>query len=449
MSTGVETHVETAAQAASPSSQAILRYTRFAILLHWIIAAMILAQIAAGFWIADALQSTEKTMRLAAYEQAQIHKSLGLTILALSVLRLAWRLVNPAPPLPEGMSLLERAGAHASHIGFYVLMIAMPLSGWLMVSHSATFSSVPTVYFGLFEVPHLPLPPVLGAEAKASFGGLSHQAHGWLAISALVLLALHVGAALKHHYVDRAGVLARMTPGVRPRGDAGDVAKVPYREAVGGLRWALALALAVGLGGAAYGISQYAANTTSVDVAVETTSSGPEDAMSGMAQAWGVVETESVISFETENAGDPVVGQFTSWKALIEFDADDLAVSEVVVIVDIPSISTGDLIYDGSLVEPDWFYAAAFPKGTFVAKEFVAGGSDGEYVAKGSLTLRGVEKPYDLPFSLSIDGDRAEMSSQVMIDRSDFGIGVKADPDGMWVPMPVQLKVKVVALRAN
>ena len=423
------------------------RYTRVAILLHWVIALLIILQIGVGFWLADAFESTDQAARMMAFEQAQIHKSVGLTILGLSLLRLLWRLLNPAPPLPEDMSGFERAAATMSHVGFYALMILMPLSGWAMVSSSVEFASIPTVYFGAFEIPHLPMLPGLEAEAKASVNGAAHEAHELLALGALALLALHVAAALKHHFVNGDGVLARMVPGVRPRGAPSDAPKRAYRARVGPARIAMALVLTAAAGGAVFGLSKMSA----LKQTTETAQGGGEASveMAGMAQAWGVVHSESALTFLTANSGTPVEGAFKSWKALIEFDPDNLEQSEVVVIVDIASAATGDLLYDGSLTEPDWFDAEAHPKGSFVAQKFSRGDGEGAYVAHGSLTLRGVEKPFDLPFQLSIDGDRAEVTGEAVIDRSAFGIGVNADPDGAWVPLDVTLKIDVVAKRAE
>ena len=184
-------------------------YSTVAMVLHWAIAVAIVGLIAAGTWMADAIRVPE-TQGLA-FSVYQWHKSLGLAVLVLSVLRLAWRFVKPPPPLPASMPGWERTLAGVSHTAFYVLMIGMPLLGWAMVSASPL--GLPTIVFGLFEWPHIPFLADL-EDKKPVEDALktAHMAGGYLLAG---LLVLHVGAALKHHFVSRDDVLARMVPGVK------------------------------------------------------------------------------------------------------------------------------------------------------------------------------------------------------------------------------------------
>ena len=108
------------------------RYTGAAIILHWVIAAAIIAMIIAGLWMTKAIDDPKS--RVLAFQVFQLHKSLGLTILALSVVRLVLRLTHKVPPLPAAMAMWEKLAARGVHIAFYVIMIAMPLTGWLYVS---------------------------------------------------------------------------------------------------------------------------------------------------------------------------------------------------------------------------------------------------------------------------------------------------------------------------
>ena len=193
-------------------------YTAVAIVLHWLIAAVILTLLAAGLWMTDAI--VQPQTKNFAFKVYQWHKALGLTVLVLTLLRLLWRLANPPPPLPAGMNSLERAGAHVTHIAFYALMFAIPLAGWAMVSASPF--GLPTMVFGLFEWPHIPMLAAL--EDKKPTEALFKAAHKYMGYGLMALLVLHVAAALKHHFVNRDGVLARMTPGVRvpkPKSQAG------------------------------------------------------------------------------------------------------------------------------------------------------------------------------------------------------------------------------------
>lgn len=179
-----------------------MRYDAVAVTLHWVTALCIIAMIPLGFFMGDLPIS----IRFDAYA---VHKSLGLTVLGLSIFRLIWRLLNPPPALPAGMKPYERMLAKTTHWLFYALIVAMPLSGWLMVSASRKY---PTVYFWLGEVPFIPMP--MGIDGKAT-SDMFRQYHELLAYGALVLIVLHVGAALKHHLVLKDDVLRRMLPRVR------------------------------------------------------------------------------------------------------------------------------------------------------------------------------------------------------------------------------------------
>ncbi|MES2983984.1 MAG: cytochrome b [Pseudomonadota bacterium] len=175
------------------------RYDPVAVTLHWVIAISIITMIPLGFFMGDLPIS----VRFDAYA---FHKSLGLTVLALSIFRFIWRLMNPPPALPDGMRGFERLAAKATHWLFYALILAMPLTGWLMVSASMKY---PTVFFWLAEVPFLPMPG--GIDTKATAHAFN-QYHEWLAYGAIALIILHIGAALKHHFINRDSVLTRMLP---------------------------------------------------------------------------------------------------------------------------------------------------------------------------------------------------------------------------------------------
>lgn len=147
---------------------------------------------------------------MAKFTMFQLHKSVGITVLLLSVVRLAWRLVNPAPPLPTGMKGWERFAAHATHGFFYLMMIGMPLTGWAVVSVSPW--NIPTLLWSKIPWPHIGFLHALNPSAKASVEAISSNVHMLLAFGGAALIALHVGAALKHQFILRDGVLGRMLP---------------------------------------------------------------------------------------------------------------------------------------------------------------------------------------------------------------------------------------------
>jgi cytochrome b561 len=177
-----------------------------AVTLHWAIAIALIFQI----WLGDYMTEAED------YTAYQLHKSLGITVLVFSLLRLALRLIDPPPPLPEGMSRLERIGARASHWAFYALMIGIPLSGWALISASPDSDLIKTRVWGWFELPLLPVLP--GLANREAIADRLEDVHGMLSTLVWFLLALHVLAALKHHFWDRDSVLTRMLPFLpRPR----------------------------------------------------------------------------------------------------------------------------------------------------------------------------------------------------------------------------------------
>ena len=170
-------------------------YTAVAKLLHWGMAALIAGLLALGFVMTDMPLSPEK---LQFYSW---HKWAGVTVFMLVWLRLAWRVVNPPPAYPSTMPLLVQRIAHLGHAALYGLMIVIPLSGWLLSSAKG----VQTVWFGV-----LPLPDLLDKDKE--LGHLLHEVHESLNFLLLILLAGHVAAALKHHWLDKDDILKRMLP---------------------------------------------------------------------------------------------------------------------------------------------------------------------------------------------------------------------------------------------
>ncbi|HEY2481558.1 MAG TPA: cytochrome b, partial [Caulobacteraceae bacterium] len=176
--------------------------------LHWLIAFLILTNIPLA-WYFNTLHG------LAKVGPTQIHKSIGITVLALSVLRLGWRFVAPHPPLPASVTGWERAAAYTVYALFYVVMIGMPLTGWAMVSASKLITVYPITWFGLFQVPAIGPLTTLPAEQMHQAKHFFENAHGLGAKLAYALIVLHVGAALRHQFIKRDGVVWRMLPFMR------------------------------------------------------------------------------------------------------------------------------------------------------------------------------------------------------------------------------------------
>jgi len=163
---------------------------------HWIMAALIVVQITLGL-MAVAWHLSPTKIQLFFW-----HKSLGMLILALLALRLLWRLVNATPLLPSDMPRWERAAAHVSHVLLYVLLILLPITGWIVNSAA----NIPVRIFRLF-----PLPAIV--EPNKPLAELFARVHLSLIIVFVLILAVHVAAALRHHFVKHTPVLVRMLPG--------------------------------------------------------------------------------------------------------------------------------------------------------------------------------------------------------------------------------------------
>ena len=162
--------------------------------LHWIIVLLIINQ-----WLIA--ERTEHLKGVAKISALGWHKSFGITILMLAVLRLVWRLMNPVPSLAGETKPWERVLAHVSHVLLYGLIFAMPLTGWMMSSAK----NIPVSWFKLFQLPDLVAPD------KALGENMEHL-HGLLFNVLVVVALVHVLGALKHHFIDRNDVLKRMLP---------------------------------------------------------------------------------------------------------------------------------------------------------------------------------------------------------------------------------------------
>jgi cytochrome b561 len=175
--------------------------------LHWLVAAAIVTNVALA-WLWPSMLPDD-----AVRPAIDTHKSIGVTVLGLAVLRLLWRYANPPPPFPQGYAKWETMAAHAAHTGLYVILFTMPLTGWIMDSAWKKAAENPMHYFGTFEFPRIAWIMNLGPETREKIHDWFGAAHGWLAYLLYALFLAHVGGALKHQILDREPELQRMLPG--------------------------------------------------------------------------------------------------------------------------------------------------------------------------------------------------------------------------------------------
>jgi cytochrome b561/polyisoprenoid-binding protein YceI len=428
------------------------RYTTVAVILHWLIAAALIFQVALGW----RMQGVQGAARFAVF---QLHKSVGLTLLLLVALRLVWRLYRQPPALTaHGW---ERALAQAVHVLFYALLFALPISGWLIVSSSRI--EVPTLLYGTVPWPHLPGFAGMAATTKAAWSSVSESIHVALVYGVCGLFALHVAGALKHHLVDRDGAIARMVPGAK-RGAWADPRLMAI--AVGGLMMAGLAWTPIGPGRAgvaqvptASGTMAPRAAATAAAAATATPSSenlvaeadtgsalsnGSETAQEPLS-SWAIA-TGSTLRFRTSYAGEAINGGFGRFDGTITFSPDQLERSRVDIRIDAASAFSGDDQRDETLKSADFFSVASFATATFKASRFRnLGGS--RFVAEGTLALKGVTLPVSVPFTLTIKGDKARMRGTATVDRTAYKIGEGDFAGTSDIPAAVTVSIAIEATR--
>lgn len=392
------------------------RYATVAIILHWAIAVGILFMI----WLGWNMHGNE------AYYQ--LHKSIGISILILTVARLVWRLLNPPPPLPDDMNGLEKTASHLVHLGFYGLMVAMPLTGWIYVSTSYDFD-VPTVLFGVISWPDI---PGLGALTNATANGAIEFVHSKLAWLALALLALHVAGALKHEIGAEQGVLKRMLPGV-PFLKGSVTAPEAARGTAIAFGSALGLFVAIAV---LPGLISGAGTSSATDLATN----GPTD----IAANWIVDYDNSSIEFSGVHDGNDYSGTFANWTATILFDLENPGTAQVAVTVDTASAEASKKLYTDSLKAAEWLNPAAFPTAEVTITEIVET-QPGRYTSTAALTLKGISVAVPFTFTLTPEGDAMRMVGTAQLARQPLDLGQLSDPGADWVSEEVYVSVTVLA----
>lgn len=368
------------------------RYTTVAIILHWLIALGILANLVIGFVMANVTMAT-----MTKFRWFQYHKSVGITVLLVALLRVLWRLGH-RPPALVPMPKLERQAAEGAHVALYLFMLGIPLTGWVTVSVAKL--DIPTVLWGVIPWPNVPFLSTL--PDKKPVHEVVETLHGWGAYVLFGLIAIHAAAALRHHYMKRDATLWRMLPLVR--------------------RPLAVAALAA-----------------------------PLLALPGTARAatvWTLDAAHSTLGFTGSQSGDAFHGRFRHFTARIDFDPAHPADGHVLVSVDMTSATTGDSDRDSRLPDPDWFDASKYATATFDAPHLKPVGGDA-YDAVGTLSLRGISHPLTLPFKLTVSGDTAHATGTVSIKRDDYGVGQGQWASGEWVALDVAVTFDITAMRGK
>lgn len=387
--------------------------------LHWA-SALLLAGVAVlglrAHWLAGDLARAEGAEAAALVrttaEAFSLHKTLGLCLLALTLVRIEWlrgqqraRLIRGDRPVTAFLALWVRAL-------LYGTLILVPLTGWL--HHAASEGFAPILWPLGQSLPFVPSDPWLA--------GLAATLHRALLVTLALALLLHVAGALRHHYMLRDATLVRMIRGTPTEGSE----RQPRRL------WPVLATLPVWAGVLAASLALPAAAPPQ----------GQRPTITG-AGDWRV--TEGRIRLTVTQFGSDITGEFANWSADVAWAerGNTGTAGHAVVTIDLASLTLGALTRQA--LGPDFLDVANHPQAVFAAD--LIRRIDGP-LAEGALKLRGVERPVSFPFRLTIDSGTAYAGAVIALDRRDFGIGANLDTDEA-LAFPVTVRFDLQAERAR
>ncbi len=382
------------------------QYHPVAKILHWAVAGLIVTQYVLANLGERAAEAGNIVQRIALVAN---HKSVGITILVLALLRIGWRVFNAPPALPASMPGWQRAASALSHWSLYGLLIALPMTGWLM-SSAAAFS---VSYFSLFTLPDLVAPAEVLKDRL-------QMVHELLAKALFALALLHILAALKHHFIDKDNVLKRMS------------------SLTG---WILFGTLAIG-------VSVALAGDNKASPKEATQSAATTEAVEPAAAAlWNIDYANSSIQFTGEQAGAPFNGEFKRWTAKLWFDAGTEPQGNFDVSIETGSADTNSGDRDSTLITEPWFHSDKYATARFLTSE-MRSVDDGGFVATATLSIKGIATPVEFFFDVESSGTERRLSGSARLDRLALGVGTGDWEDTDTVGQYVDVKVQVVARAA-
>jgi cytochrome b561/polyisoprenoid-binding protein YceI len=396
-------------------------------IIHWITALLILGLLSVGFFMAG-MDFSEDKLKIYA-----LHKSFGLLVLLLVFVRIAWHILSRKPKSLDTHAPWEKFLAHAAHAFLYFAMFALPLSGWVM-------SSAGDFNVGFFGIPM----PDLVAKNEDLFKN-ARDAHEILAIILIVVVGLHMAGAFKHHFIDKDRTIKRMS-----RENLGFGGGAVLVVIAGLLMLPPVFYAAEEILHELQETEQEVGVTGQASIDAQTTTEAPVMQAESAVEGWAIIKDKSKIQFEATQYGQVFEGRFEIFDGSIIFNLADLATARADIMIDTASIKTGADDRDTQAIGTEWFDIAAHPQARFVSEKFESV-DEKNFIAHGTLTIRGVSLPLDLPFSLEIENkdgqEQAKMKAELSLNRLDFGVG-----QGQWqstdaIGNAVKIKIEVEAVK--
>ncbi|MBX2807907.1 MAG: YceI family protein [Cellvibrionaceae bacterium] len=379
---------------------------------HWIIAFLIFLAIILGV-VADSLPVSNEKLKVFIF-----HKSLGITVLVLALLRLLWKLLTLQPQMASGIPAKDHGKVALGHGALYLLMLALPLSGWVLNS-AANF---PFQWMNLFSVPAIPGIP-------ASWQNPFVLIHVLLAIVFGLMLVGHIVMACYHHR-HHSDALSRMLPNSHYR----------YWSGLG----VMAMALVVFISAQSF----FQAKTP--DAATPATASRPSTSEAGVvdgqahtAKQWRVIADKSRLAFVGRYDGVAFTGEFSRFEASMYFDAEAPAAGFFDVLIDTASVTTSNADWDSALPGEEWFFVASYPTARYQTTAIKSLGD--AYRAEGVLSLKGIGQAVPLDFEWrQRPSGQVDFSASAVVNRSDFAIGTGPWAAGDTIGLTVEIAISLV-----
>ena len=360
---------------------------------HWLMALLIFLALALGYIAHEMDHSPEKAKLFV------LHKSIGITVLVLAVLRVLWKLWAKAPGIAAGISRNNERLAQLGQFALYGLMFALPLTGWVINSAA----NIPFKWMNFLVVPNLP-------GIQESWRYLASVVHWYLSIALVLMVLGHGGMAILHHCKQGSNVLTRMLPPLRP-----------WRFALG---FCLILVLLSLLALKSIEPQPLKAELAAGLSAQSTAALDPVDSATRSGQQWQILSGESSITFVATYDGAPFEGAFKQFAGTIAFDPEQPQQGYFDVHIDTGSVTTYTDDWDQALPDKEWFFVARYPQAHYQAGQFDRQANG--YIATGALSLKGIVNTVPLQFTWKpVVGDdaRATLVGSAALRRTDFNIG--------------------------